>query len=230
MKKVLCIISGGMDSITMLYKYLKDGAEVTAISFDYGQRHKKEIEFARLHCEENGVHLEVCDLSSLTGLISRSSLTNPDIPVPFGHYEAKSMKATVVPNRNMIMISVAAGYAITIECDRLAYGAHSGDHAVYADCRPAFADALGEAIDLCDYSDLKLERPFIDIDKTEVARIGSGLGLDYSATWSCYVGDDIHCGKCGTCVERREALRDAGIEDLTRYADDATPLNEVLNA
>lgn len=230
MKKVLCIISGGMDSVTMLHHLKASGHDVCGISFNYGQRHKKELEYARSACESVGASWEVCDLSNLTPLLARSALTNDEINVPHGHYAAESMKATVVPNRNMIMLAVATGYAITLECDAVAYGAHFGDHAIYPDCRKEFADALNEAIKLCDWQSLELIRPFVEIDKTEIARIGGRLGIDYSKTWSCYEGQDIHCGKCGTCIERREALRDAGVKDPTVYAADAPDLDAILSS
>ena len=185
MKKVMGIVSGGMDSITMLHHLKAKGHEVCAISFDYGQRHSKELEFAKNACVELGIQWELCDLKSLTPLLSRSALTNPDIDVPHGHYAAESMKATVVPNRNMIMLSIATGYAITNKCEAVAYAAHFGDHAIYPDCRVEFADALNEAIKLCDWQQIELVRPFVGIDKTAIARIGDELGVDYSKTWSC---------------------------------------------
>ena len=137
--------------------------------------------------------------------------------MPEGSYNEAGMKATVVPNRNMIMIAVAAARAISLGCDSVAYAAHGGDHAIYPDCRPDFVKALAEVLKICDYSPIRLEAPFLNFSKADIVLEGARLGVDFSKTWSCYKGGDIHCGKCGTCVERRQAFASAGVCDPTEY-------------
>lgn len=218
--KTVAILSGGMDSATMLYHLLHQKHEVRAIGFDYGQRHRKELGFAEAMCAMRGVPFVVGDLTAVGALIAGdSALLNPNVPMPEGHYEDESMKATVVPNRNMIMLSVAIGHAIANGCGAVAYGAHSGDHAIYPDCRSEFADALEKVALLCDWTPVKLLRPFVRVDKAAIVSIGDSLGVPYDQTWSCYKGGELHCGKCGTCVERREAFTMAGVDDPTAYEE-----------
>lgn len=217
--KIVVIASGGMDSATLLYKLKADGHTITALGVDYGQRHRRELDSLVLLCGEVGIPYRMADLSALRSLIAgQSSQTNPDVQVPEGHYADDSMKTTVVPNRNMIMLSVAIGHAISIGADAVAYGAHAGDHTIYPDCRSEFADAMAVAAKLCDWSEIELLHPFVDITKADIAKLGSQLGVPYDITWSCYKGSDIHCGKCGTCVERREAFELADVQDPTQYA------------
>ena len=192
-----------------------------ALSVDYGQKHRVELIKAASICRDLQLNHRVIDLSALRELFGSSSLTSPVQPVPDGHYQAEGMKATVVPNRNMILLSVATAWAISLGAEAVAYAAHSGDHAIYPDCREVFADALDQAIRLCDWSSVFLYRPFVDLDKTAIARLGGRLGVPFETTWSCYKGNALHCGRCGTCVERREAFFLAGLEDPTRYAADA---------
>ena len=151
-------------------------------------------------------------------LLAGSALTSSEIEVPEGHYAEDNMKATVVPNRNMILLSVAAGWAISSKYDRIAYAAHSGDHAIYPDCRNEFAEALDGAIRLADWHEVSLYRPFVDMTKADIVSLGAKLGVPFEKTWSCYKGQDLHCGRCGTCVERREAFYLAGVDDPTTYA------------
>ena len=219
MTKTVVIFSGGMDSTVLLADVIEQGDEVLALSVDYGQRHKKELEYAAATCQHFGVTHEVADLSGISRLLGGSSQTDPDIPVPHGHYAADTMKQTVVPNRNMIMLSVATGWAISQKADRVAYAAHAGDHTIYPDCRESFAQALDKAIQLCDWHELELWRPYVGITKADIVTVGVGLGVPFGQTWSCYEGGDIHCGACGTCVERREAFVDAGVEDPTEYRE-----------
>ena len=213
MKSVL-IYSGGLDSTVLLYKLRADNSIAAAISFYYGQRHNKEIEYAKYNCQKLGVKHFVADISSLKPIFGNSALTNEAVKVPLAEYNAQNMADTVVPNRNMIFLSIAAAYAITSGADSVAYAAHSGDHAIYADCRPEFAKAMQAAFSLCDYKKLKLVAPFVGMSKAEIAKLGVSLGVDFSKTWSCYNGGDIPCGKCATCLERNAALQAAGIKNI----------------
>ena len=217
MEKTVVIHSGGIDSTVLLAHLLSQGREVYALSVDYGQRHRREIEAAKKICEFYKVKHQVADLRALAPLFGANALTDQKVAVPEGHYEELSMKATVVPNRNMLFISVATSWAISLKATTVAYGAHSGDHAIYPDCRPAFAEALDAAIRLADWHEVSLERPFVKMDKTAIVRRGAELKVPMELTWSCYVGGDIHCGRCGTCVERKEAFKLAGVPDLTVY-------------
>lgn len=226
MKKVVTIYSGGMDSTVLLYHLIAEGYDVRAISIDYGQRHRKELESARTICGTIGLRNEVGDLRGITHLLGGSSLTDTKIDVPEGHYAAENMKATVVPNRNMIMLSVAIGYAITLQAPYVAYGAHAGDHIIYPDCRPEFASAINTAAMLADWHQVELLRPFVRMTEAEIAKRGAELGVPFELTWSCYKGGGVHCGRCGTCVERREAFVLAGLADPTEYeeAQSAQPI------
>ena len=226
--KSIVVHSGGMDSSVLLYQLVQNGDEVKTISIDYGQRHKKEILQAKKMAESLGIEHQIADLTSITHLLSGSALTSPDIEVPEGHYAEENMKATVVPNRNMILLSVATGWAVSKKFDRVAYAAHSGDHAIYPDCRTEFADVLGQAIEMADWQKVSLYRPFVDITKADIAKLGNDIAVPFELTWSCYKGQDLHCGKCGTCVERREAFHLAGVEDPTEYAPDAPSIDEMV--
>ena len=226
--KSIVIYSGGMDSTVLLYQLKKAGGDVKALSIDYGQRHKKEIIQAELIAKSLGVEHRVADLTSITHLLAGSALTSSEIDVPEGHYAEDNMKATVVPNRNMILLSVATGWAVSQKFDQVAYAAHSGDHAIYPDCRTEFAEIMEKAIGLADWHQVKLVRPFVDITKADIVKIGHDLGAPFEKTWSCYKGEELHCGKCGTCVERREAFHLAGVEDPTEYALDAPTVEEMV--
>ena len=215
----LIVYSGGLDSTVLLHLLKSRGEADAALSVDYGQKHRKELDFARLNCQKLGVNFETADLSAIRGLFGKCSLTDGAECVPSGDYGADNMGSTVVPNRNMIMIAVAAARAIALGLREVAYAAHSGDHDIYPDCRPEFADALDAALKLCHYYPVRLLRPFVDMSKAGIVRLGADLGVDFSATWSCYNGGEMHCGKCGTCRERREAFRLAGVPDPTEYAE-----------
>ncbi|MGA2935313.1 MAG: 7-cyano-7-deazaguanine synthase QueC [Methanomicrobiales archaeon] len=212
----LLILSGGVDSTTLLYDLLHQGYEVEAVTFDYGQKHKKEIEFARKTCKKLNVPNSVLDLKILNE-VAPSSLTRDSWEVPEGHYTEDSMKQTVVPNRNMIFLSVAAARAIAGGIPHLFYAAHSGDHAIYPDCRPAFVSAMETALHLCDWTDITLHAPYLNLTKADIVKLGTGLGVDYSLTWTCYRGERLACGLCGSCTERLEAFRIAGVEDPLTY-------------
>ena len=227
MKKspTLVILSGGMDSTVLAY-HIKNSPQhelIGCVSVDYGQRHKHELLCAQRTCVQLDVPFHQLDLSGLGSVIHSSALTG-DQPVPDGHYAEESMKATVVPNRNMILIALAVAVGITNKAERVAYGAHSGDHAIYPDCRPVFADALASAIDLCDYCPPTLIRPFIELTKADIVGLGLRHGVNFDKTWTCYKGvrpgtKPVACGRCGTCVERLEAFAVAGAEDPLEYAD-----------
>lgn len=217
MSRTVLIHSGGIDSTVLLAHLLHQGREVHALSVDYGQRHRREIEAAREICNHYKVPHRVADLRALAPLFGSNALTDDKVAVPEGHYEELSMKATVVPNRNMLLIAVAAAWAMSLKAKSVAYGAHGGDHAIYPDCRPAFADALDQAIRLADWHEVSLERPFVGMDKTAIVKRGAELGVPFALTWSCYVGGAKHCGRCGTCVERKEAFLRSGVVDPTVY-------------
>lgn len=214
--KVILIYSGGLDSTTLLYYLLDRGDTVKCLGVDYGQRHKKELECARIICNLKNVEFRLAYLSSLRDLLGGSSQTS-DIAVPEGHYAEESMKLTVVPNRNMIMLSLAIGWAISLRYDAVAYAAHAGDHAIYPDCRPEFVEALRRTAKLADWHPVDIERPFINKTKAQIVSIGVALKVPFEQTWSCYKGLELHCGKCGTCTERREAFQVVGIPDRTQY-------------
>jgi 7-cyano-7-deazaguanine synthase len=215
--KTVVLFSGGMDSTTLLYSLLESGSEVHALGINYGQRHAIELVAASEIAKKIGIPFEMADLRSITNLINTGSLTNKNISVPEGHYEANSMKNTVVANRNMILLSVATGWAITLKAKAVAYAAHAGDHAIYADCRPEFINAISKTIELCDELGVKLLTPFKTMSKADICKLGNKLGVPFALTWSCYKGQDKHCGKCGTCIERQEAFELAKVKDPTLY-------------
>ena len=215
--KVVVLVSGGMDSVTALYQAHRDHEVIAGLSFDYGSKHNhREIPFAASHCKTLGVRHEVISLGFMNDLF-KSDLLRSGGEIPEGHYEASNMKKTVVPVRNGIMLSIAAGYAESIEAEGLVIAAHSGDHAIYADCREEFMAPMAEAIAQGTDVDLQVLRPFIEMRKEDIAAAADELGLDLADTWSCYKGGEIHCGKCGTCVERKEAFLLAKLIDGTVY-------------
>jgi 7-cyano-7-deazaguanine synthase len=200
-----------MDSTTLLYYLVSKGDKVLAISFDYGQRHRKELEYAAKTCKKLKVNWRVCNISSVGAFLQGNALTSMDIEVPEGHYEDESMRLTVVPNRNMIMMSIAGGYAISQACDRLAIAVHGGDHAIYPDCRPIFVKCFEKTLQVGNYEPVSVYAPFLNWSKAQIAELGRRLGINYEEeTWSCYRGEVEPCGKCGTCIERREALKHIG--------------------
>jgi len=215
--KTMVLLSGGLDSTVLLYAISTVENSVEAVGVDYAQRHNRELDFARQSCAKLGVPFTLLNFPSLGYALRTSSQTNPAVPVPEGHYAEESMKATIVPNRNMVLLALAGSLAIDREMDRLAYAAHAGDHAIYPDCREEFVDAMSKAFALCDWHKLELYAPFLKSPKGDIVRIGSGLGVPFKETWSCYKGGLKHCGKCGTCVERREAFKLAGVVDPTEY-------------
>ena len=215
-EKVVVIYSGGMDSFTVLNRALKDGKEVYALTFDYGQRHVKEIEYATNVCKELGVEHKIIDISAFNQLLAGSSLTD-DIDIPEGHYEEESMKSTVVPNRNMILLSLAVGYAVSVGASQVYYGAHSGDHAIYPDCRPEFVQKMNDVCLIANYEAVEIFSPYLEVSKTAILTDGIAMGLDYSDTWTCYNGREKACGKCGACQERLEAFEENNATDPLEY-------------
>ncbi|TCI03307.1 7-cyano-7-deazaguanine synthase QueC [Corallincola luteus] len=215
-EKVVVIYSGGMDSYTVLNKAIKQGYDVYALSFDYGQRHVKELEVAASVCKELSIHHKVVDISAINSLIGGSSLTD-DIAVAEGHYEEESMKSTVVPNRNMILLSLAVGYAVSLKAGKVFYGAHSGDHAIYPDCRPEFVLKMNEVAKIANYEIVEICSPYLNDSKIDILTDGLKMGLDYSKTWTCYNGRERACGKCGACVERLEAFEKNALKDPLSY-------------
>lgn len=226
MTHIVAVVSGGMDSTTLAYLAAEEGP-VTILSVDYGQRHVKELEFAARTAERLRVPQVVVPMGWLGPMISgTSALVTPGVAVPDGHYAEDTMRATVVPNRNAVMLNVAASVAVAVGAQRIATGVHAGDHAVYPDCRPEFIAALDEMLRVGNDGFLPdgwrgVWAPFVEVGKDEIARIGDQLGVPWTDTWSCYKGGPVHCGACGTCFERREAFTLAGVVDPTEYQ--ATP-------
>jgi len=219
--KAIAIVSGGMDSVTLAYLLHSEGYGLHLLSIDYGQRHRKELEYARLCAQRLNAEYNVVDLSGINVLLKGSALTDNTIEVPEGHYAAPNMGITVVPNRNAIMLAVAYAAAVAENAEVVAFGAHGGDHFIYPDCRPAFTEAFDQmqklAVEGFGNPKLRLYTPFINSGKHDIAAIGTRLGVPFAETWSCYKGGEKHCGKCGTCVERKEAFQLAGVPDPTEY-------------
>jgi 7-cyano-7-deazaguanine synthase len=221
--KVVVLCSGGMDSVTALHWAAREHTLVAAISFDYGAKHSaRELPMASAQAAGLGIRHEIVNLDFANRLFS-SALLKSGGDIPEGHYEAENMKQTVVPFRNAVFLSIACGFAESCGAEGLVIAAHGGDHAIYPDCREDFMAAMGDAMRLGTYAEIKLLRPFITLTKGEIAAEGARLGVDFSRTWSCYKGGARHCGRCGTCVERREAFARAGLPDPTAY-DDTGPL------
>ena len=214
-KDSVLILSGGVDSVTLLYDEQERIA--LAISFDYGSKHNaREIPFARLHCEKLGIKHVTIPLDFMTKYFVSSLLEGGD-DLPEGQYADANMKSTVVPFRNGIMLSIAVGVAESNGLKYVMMANHGGDHTIYPDCRPEFVEAFDQAAVAGTYVKVHLRSPYTFMTKADIARRGKALGIDYSKTWSCYKGGEHHCGKCATCLERREAFAEAGIEDATIY-------------
>ena len=222
MTSALVLLSGGLDSTTLLYKALWEKDNVRAISFNYGQRHKKELDVARSLAQKNEVPWDLIDLTTLGSKLKGSALSDSEVEVPEGHYAKDTMKQTIVPNRNSIMLSCAVGVAVGNVIPEVWAAMHAGDHAIYPDCRPEFIDSLNSTIRFANAWENPVPQvitPFINISKDEIVRIGEELNVPYELTWSCYEGGDTHCGRCGTCVERQEAFYLAEVKDPTEYLD-----------
>ena len=218
--KTLVICSGGLDSVSLAYKVAAEQDLLGLVSFDYGQRHRKEVAFAARAAARLDVPHDLIDMRHIGGQLGGSALTD-DLDVPDGHYAEENMKVTVVPNRNAIMLAIAFGMAMAKGADAVAAAVHGGDHFIYPDCRPDFIDAFQAMQEraLDGYAQITLYAPFVDIPKSAIVTEGTRHGTPFADTWSCYKGGDLHCGRCGTCVERREAFDIAGVADPTVYAD-----------
>lgn len=217
MKDALMVVSGGMDSTSMLHEYRDSIALV--VTFNYGSNHNaREIECARYNCRLLDIELVVVDMPFVGELFSSSLLSGADA-IPEGNYDDDNMRSTVVPFRNGIMLAVAAGLAESRGLSRIMMANHSGDHSIYPDCRPGFVDAMSKAISEGTYEHITVFAPYTGLDKAEIARHGARAGVDFAHTYSCYKGRERHCGRCGTCTERRQAFIDAGIPDPTPYED-----------
>ncbi|MBQ0710560.1 MULTISPECIES: 7-cyano-7-deazaguanine synthase QueC [unclassified Ochrobactrum] len=218
--KTLVVCSGGLDSVSLAYRIAAEHQLTALLSFDYGQRHRKELDSARACAERLNVPHQIIDIRTIGASLTGSALTD-DVDVPDGHYAEETMKITVVPNRNAIMLAIAFGVAAAQNTDAVALAVHGGDHFIYPDCRPGFIDAFqtmqNHALD--GYADIKLLAPYVHASKADIVTDGAKYGTPFAATWSCYKGNEHHCGRCGTCVERREAFHLAGIEDPTFYED-----------
>jgi 7-cyano-7-deazaguanine synthase len=222
MPKAVAIVSGGIDSVTLAYVLRAQGYDLHLLAFDYGQRHVKEVNYARLCAKRLNAAFDLIDLASFGRLLKGSALTD-DIPVPHGHYAAPTMAVTIVPNRNAIMLALAYGVAVAENAEIVVTGVHAGDHFVYPDCRPAFIESFDAmqrlAVEGCGNRDLRLHAPFVNIAKHDIVALGAQHGVPFADTWSCYEGGEMHCGCCGTCVERIEAFQLAGVLDPTTYED-----------
>jgi 7-cyano-7-deazaguanine synthase len=218
--KTLVICSGGLDSVTLAHKVAAEQTLTRLVSFDYGQRHRKELASAHACAARLGVPHDIVDISSVGRLLTGSALTSGEA-VPEGHYAEDTMRITVVPNRNAIMLAIAFGVAAAEQAEAVAAAVHGGDHFIYPDCRPDFIEAFEtmQRHALEGLASVTLYTPFVRLSKADIVREGARLGVPFADTWSCYQGGEHHCGRCGTCVERREAFHLAGLEDPTLYED-----------
>ena len=217
MTKIIVVYSGGLDSFTLLNEAIRSGKDVSALSFNYGQKHNKELHFVEKFCAQESIDSKIVNVSSIKELFQGSSLTD-EIDIPKGHYEDDSMKSTVVPNRNMILISLALGYAVTKEAEEVWFGAHAGDHAIYPDCRPEFVEKMDAVARIANYSPIAVKAPYIAMSKTEILAIGLNMQLDYGLTWTCYEGKELACGSCGACHERLESFAANNVIDPIKYS------------
>lgn len=218
--KTIVICSGGLDSVSLAHRVADTHDLAGLLSFDYGQRHAKEVGYAKACATRLGVPHKVVDIRQIGAALSGSALTD-DVAVPDGHYAEDTMKITIVPNRNAIMLTVAFGMAAAQKADAVAAAMHGGDHFIYPDCRTGFARAFQAMQDaaLDGYAEIRLHTPYIEGSKADIVADGARHGVPFAETWSCYKGGAVHCGRCGTCVERREAFHLAGMADPTEYAD-----------
>lgn len=222
MPLAIAVVSGGLDSVVLAHLLKSEGHELHLVSYDYGQRHVKELGYARGCAAHLRATHDVVDIKALGKVLGGSALTDENIAVPHGHYAAPSMAITIVPNRNAILLTIAYGIAVARGAQLVATAVHSGDHFIYPDCRQEFIESFDamqrKAVEGCGDADLRLHAPFVGVSKAEIVRVGSSLDVPFEETWSCYEGGALHCGQCGTCVERRESFELAGVADPTQYA------------
>jgi 7-cyano-7-deazaguanine synthase len=218
--KTIVICSGGLDSVSLAHKIAAENELIALVSFDYGQRHKKELDFAALCADRLAVPHHIIDIRTIGAHLTGSALTD-DVAVPDGHYAEETMRSTVVPNRNAIMLTIAFGLAAAQQADAVAIAVHGGDHFIYPDCRPGFIDSFNDMQRhaLEGYASVKLYAPYVSGSKADIVTDGASHNTPFARTWSCYKGGMRHCGRCGTCVERREAFHLAGVDDPTDYED-----------
>lgn len=215
--RAVVIYSGGMDSYTVLHRALREGFRVHALSFHYGQRHSRELEVATEVCQTLGVAHQVVDIRAIQSLVGNSALTDATQPMPRADYAEENMKATVVPNRNMILLSLAIGHAVNLEAGVCYYGAHGGDHAIYPDCRPAFVERMNAVAGIANYTPVEIRAPYLHCSKADILAEGVEMGLDYASSWTCYLGETLACGECGSCRERLGAFSALGLRDPLPY-------------
>lgn len=218
--KTLVICSGGLDSVSLAHRIAAEHQLMALVSFDYGQRHKKELASAADCAKRLGVPHHLIDITTIGAHLTGSALTD-DVEVPDGHYAEETMRSTVVPNRNAIMLTIAFGLAAAQQADAVAIAVHGGDHFIYPDCRPDFINSFNtmqrHALD--GYANVELVAPYVNVSKADIVTDGVKYNTPFADTWSCYKGGARHCGRCGTCVERREAFHLAGVTDPTDYED-----------
>jgi 7-cyano-7-deazaguanine synthase len=212
-QKTIVVLSGGLDSTTLLFHLRDAGHSLKALSVDYGQRHTRELEAAKGICELTNVEHRVVELSGLATIFGHNALTDSSVAVPHGEYDSSTMAVTTVPNRNMILLSIATGWAIASQFTAVAFGAHSGEYTPYPDCQPQFAAAMNCATHLCDENTIEVLAPFVHWNKAAIVKRGDELGVPFELTWSCYEGGERPCGKCSTCLDRRGAFSKAGLHD-----------------
>ncbi len=219
--KAVAILSGGLDSSTLAYYYKSKGYELDLITFDYGQKHSREIDHAIKIAKELNAPHQLIDINGIRQLLKGSSLTDSSVATPLEQYDKATMQLTVVPNRNAIMLSIAYGYACTSRAEVLVCGVHAGDHYLYPDCRPEFIEQLNIALftgtEDVRHPNLRIEATFVHMSKADILKIGAGLGVPFELTWSCYEGGELHCGRCGSCRSRKQAFAEASIADPTIY-------------
>jgi len=215
--KGIVVMSGGLDSTTLLYWVIKEGYEPYVLSFDYGQRHRKELEFAEKTCRKLKVNHRIIDLTNVQELLKGSALTSEGVAVPEEHYSHESQKATVVPNRNAIMLNIAIGHAISIDAKKVFYAAHYNDRAIYPDCRWEYVQSQNITAKLANDAQIEIVAPFVRKTKAEIVRLGKKLGVPFGDTWSCYKGGEKPCGVCGSCRERIDAFQLSTLRDPLEY-------------